>query len=71
MEHRNNTTHQEKLLTAGQVAEILGIKEATLAQKRWRGEHSLPYIKLGRVIRYKLSDVQLYIEQRTVLSKEA
>jgi predicted DNA-binding transcriptional regulator AlpA len=65
------TIHQEKLLAAGQVAEILGIKEATLAQKRWRGDHSLPYIKLGRVIRYKLSDVQLYIEQSTVLSKEA
>lgn len=71
MQYQSTTTHQEKLLTAGQVAEILGIKEATLAQQRWRGDSSLSWVKMGRVIRYKLSDVQLYIEQSTVISKEA
>jgi predicted DNA-binding transcriptional regulator AlpA len=62
------TTHiyLNKLLSAGETAKILGLKESTLAQKRWRGDLSLPWIKLGTAIRYKLSDIDAYIERCTV-----
>lgn len=58
-----------KLLSAGKTADILGLKESTLAQQRWRGCKDLPWVKLGKSIRYKLSDIEAYIERSTV-SKE-
>ncbi len=62
----NSNIYHNKLLSAGKTAEILGLKESTLAQKRWRGDLSLPWIKLGTAIRYKLSDIDAYIERCTV-----
>ena len=58
--------YYNKLLSAGEAADILGLKESTLAQKRWRGDKSLPWIKLGTAIRYKLSDIESFIERCTV-----
>lgn len=58
--------YHNKLLTAGETATLLGLKEPTLAQKRWRGDHSLPWVKLNKSIRYKLSDIEAYIERCTV-----
>ena len=66
MQTLTTNIHQDKLLSAGQTAELLGIKEATLAQKRWRGDHSLPWVKLGKVIRYKVTDIQNYISINTI-----
>ena len=58
--------YQDKLLTAVEASEILGLKESTLAQYRWRGDNTLPWVKLGKSIRYKLSEVEAYIERSTV-----
>ena len=58
-----------KLLSAGETAAILGLKESTLAQFRWRGDKRLPWVKLGKSIRYKLADIEAFIERCTV-SKE-
>jgi excisionase family DNA binding protein len=55
-----------KLLSAGETAAILGLKKSTLAQFRWRGDKRLPWVKLGTTIRYKLSDIEAYIERSTV-----
>jgi predicted DNA-binding transcriptional regulator AlpA len=55
-----------KLLSAGETAAILGLKESTLAQFRWRGDKRLPWVKLGKSIRYKLSDIESFIERSTV-----
>jgi|GEM_PF-2696408 len=55
-----------KLLSAGQTAEILGLKESTLAQFRWRGDKRLPWVKIGKSIRYKLADIEAFIERSTV-----
>ena len=62
--------HHHKLISAGEAAEILGLKETTLAQFRWRGDKRLPWVKLGTTIRYKLSDIDAFIERSTV-GKEA
>jgi hypothetical protein len=37
-----------------------------LAQFRWRGDKRLPWVKLGTAIRYKLSDIEAFIERSTV-----
>ena len=62
----NDTSHQDQLLTANEAAKILGIKAASLAQRRWRGDLALPYVKLGKVIRYKQTDLNSYIEKNTI-----
>jgi len=58
--------YNNKLITAGKAADILGLKESTLAQFRWRGDKRLPWVKLGKSIRYKLSDIEEFIERCTV-----
>ncbi|MEH6594012.1 MAG: helix-turn-helix domain-containing protein [Colwellia polaris] len=63
--HQKNI-YSNKLISAGQAAEILGLKESTLAQFRWRGDKRLPWVKLGKSIRYKLSDIESFIERSTI-----
>ena len=52
----------EELLTPRQASEILGIKEQTLAVWRLHGR-PLPYCKIGRLVKYRRSDVLAFIEQ--------
>ena len=49
------------LLTAEETAEILGVKPQTLAVWRCAKRYGLPYLKLGRSIRYRLVDVESFI----------
>ena len=56
----------EKLLTSNQVAEMVGVIPNTVAI--WRCEKKGPaYIKQGMMIRYRLSDVEKWIEARMVI----
>ena len=59
------TTDQDKLLTRKQAAELLHCKESTLATWKSTKRYSLPYIKIGKNIRYKLSDIITFIEKNT------
>ena len=52
------------LLNAEQVSEILGISVGTLAVWRTTKRYNLPYVKVGRYIRYRMEDVQAFIESR-------
>jgi excisionase family DNA binding protein len=54
-----------KLLTPEQVSEILGVNVHTLAVWRCTGRYNLPYIKTGRLVRYKEADVLAFINSRT------
>ncbi len=49
-----------KLLTAEAVAEWTGLSLDTLAQWRSQGR-GMPYLKIGRAVRYDPSDVQEYL----------
>ena len=49
-----------ELLTVQQVAELIGLSVDTLNQWRSQGLH-LPYIKLGKAVRYLRRDVERYI----------
>ena len=49
------------LLTPEQVAALTGVSKETLAQ--WRSQkRGIPYLKVGRVVRYDPADVQAYLE---------
>lgn len=51
-----------ELLTPKDVSEILRVSVATLANWRSTKRYDLPYIKLGKVIRYRIEDVQDFID---------
>jgi len=57
---------ESKLLTPDQVAEMLEVKTHTLAVWRCQKRHDLPYIKVGHKIRYRLRDVEAWLERNTV-----
>jgi len=56
---------KDKLMSAEQAADYLDLTSRTLANWRCNGYPSLPYIKLGRCIKYKLSDLDAYIAKHS------
>ena len=55
-----------ELMTAQQVARLLGISTETL--RKWRAKRKcLPYVRVGRHIRYRATDVAAFVEQKTVM----
>ncbi len=54
------------LLTPTQTAEILGVSPAALEAWRSRGiTPPLPFCKVGRLVRYRPSDVSAWVSART------
>ena len=53
---------QPVLLSPKQVAEHFGIAVQTLADWRSTGRHDLPFVKIGRLVRYRESDVQDFLD---------
>jgi len=52
----------DKLLTTPQAANVLGVSIAFLERDRWAGA-KVPFIKIGsRAVRYRLQDLEKYIE---------
>lgn len=56
-------TNMEILLNQKQVAAMLGMSEAWMEQGRFKGT-GIPYIKIGRAVRYRPIDVQGYLDMR-------
>lgn len=54
----------ERLLTTAEAAEFLGVSKAFLERDRWAGAR-VQFIKVGsRAVRYRLSDLEQYIERQ-------
>jgi hypothetical protein len=49
-----------------QAAEILGVTAGTLSVWRCTRRYPLPYVKIGRAVRYRMADIERFIESRTV-----
>jgi excisionase family DNA binding protein len=57
-------TMTERLLTTSEAAEFLGVSKAFLERDRWAGAR-VQFIKVGsRAVRYRLSDLEQYIERQ-------
>lgn len=54
----------QRLLTKDDVSRILGVTVGTLAVWRATKRYNLPYVKSGRLIRYREQDVQAFITSR-------
>ena len=59
-----NPTNQ--LVNRHEAAQFLGVAENTLAVWATNKRYNLPYVKIGRCVRYKLSDLNAFIEKRTL-----
>jgi len=59
---------QTQLLNTTQAAQFLGLSKAFLERDRWAGA-KVPFIKIGdRAVRYRLQDLENYIQSRVRLS---
>lgn len=62
----DNKEHYDKvLLSTAQVADITGNTVSTLNTWRCTRKVNIPYIKIGKTVRYRLSDVLEYLESVT------
>lgn len=53
-------------LTTTQAAAYLTLRPATLEVFRCTGRHAIPYLKIGRLVRYSLGDLRAWEAQHRV-----
>ena len=54
-----------KLLTTDQAATYLGVSKAFLERDRWAGAR-IPFVKVGRrAVRYRLADLETFLDAQT------
>lgn len=59
-----NASQTAALLTPEQTSYLLGVTTGTLAVWRSTGRYGLPFVKVGRAVRYRPEDVTAFIEGR-------
>ncbi len=55
----------DPLLTSLEAAAVLNVKPDTLLVWRCTKRYKIPYIKVGRLVRYRRSDLEAWLESRT------
>lgn len=66
-----NPSPSKKLLTRPEAAEYLGVKTNTLEVWASTQRYGLSYIKVGRSVRYRMADLDAFIDARTVTPGES
>jgi len=59
------TLSDDVLIDQIEAGKILGIPPATLQKWRSTGENNIPFIKIGRGVRYRTTDLKSWIEANT------
>lgn len=60
------TLDQDVLTDTNGAATLLHIPAATLIKWRSTGANNIPYIRIGKQIKYRTADLKAYIEKHTV-----
>jgi len=63
-------TNKQNLISAEQAADYLDVSTRTLANWRSRGFPNVPFSKIGRCVRYRISDLDTYIAKHSHNSVE-
>jgi len=58
-------------LTTEQAAAYLGIAEQTLTNWRNNRRQQIPYLKLGKIVRYRREDLDAWLQSRLVVTDQA
>ena len=53
-----------------ETAQVLGVKTSTLAVWRSTGRYHLPFLKVGRLVRYRISDLADFLARRTTVQTD-
>lgn len=56
---------EQNLLDEKQAAEFLTCEPGTLSVWRSTGRYQIPFVKVGRRVRYKRADLEAWLESRT------
>lgn len=56
----------DKLVSRTEAANILGVKPQTLATWHITGRYKLPLVKVGRSVRYRVTDLERWVQSRTI-----
>lgn len=62
-----DATRADAGLTTDQAAAYLGLAPATLADDRCTGRLRIPFTRIGRAIRYRLPDLEEYLDRCRVV----
>jgi len=54
------------LLSVEQAAEFIGVASHTLDVWRCTKRHSIPYLKVGRLVKYRRTDLETWLTSRTI-----
>lgn len=57
---------QNDLLSTDEAAETLGVTARTLEVWRCTKRHQIPFLKIGRLIRYRRGDLERWLNSRLV-----
>lgn len=68
MNQNTSANIQNDLLDEASAAVVLGVTKGTLAVWRCTGRYNLPFIKIGRKVRYRRSDLDTWLIARTNIS---
>jgi excisionase family DNA binding protein len=55
-----------ELFTSEQAANYLGVTSKTLAVWRCVGRYNIPFVKVGRLVKYRKSELDAFLTCRTV-----
>ncbi len=58
-------TSSRDLLDEQQAAIVIDVTPGTLSVWRSTGRYKLPFIKVGRKVRYRRADLEAWLEERT------
>lgn len=56
---------EKEILNQNEAAEVIALKPQTLASWRCKGTNDLPFVKVGRAVRYRRSDLKAWMAKRT------
>ena len=59
------------LLDENEAAKLLSLAAGTLSVWRSTGRYGVPFVKVGRLVRYKRTDLEAWISSRTHASSTA
>lgn len=68
MMNLDEQSSRDTLLDEKEAAEILGVTPGTLQVWRPTGRYAIPFIKVGRLVKYRPSALEEWIESRTRVS---
>lgn len=54
--------NDDLIITPAEASKLLRTPEATLSKWRSTGDHNIPYLKIGRNIRYRTADLKKWLD---------